>query len=59
MVLQSANVSSSTELELSLFTITTLSAKLMPALSKSSRLKEKKILSCKIISNANGSADHE
>ena len=38
MVLQSARVSSREELELSLLTMTTLSARLMPARSKSSKL---------------------
>ena len=38
MVLQSARVSSRDELELSLLTMTTLSARLMPARSKSSKL---------------------
>ena len=39
IVLQSASVSSSNELELSLLTTTTLSARLIPARSRSSRLK--------------------
>ena len=39
IVLQSASVSSTDEFELSLLTITTLSARLIPALNKSSRLK--------------------
>ncbi len=42
MVLQSASVSSPSELELSLLTITTLSARLMPARSKSSKLSAQK-----------------
>ena len=40
MVLQSVNVSSSSEFEASLFTITTLSAWLIPARSRSSNLKQ-------------------
>jgi len=38
MVLQSASVSSSAELDISLFTTTTFSDRVMPARSKSSRL---------------------
>ena len=41
MVLQSASVSSSAELDVSLLTTTTFSVALMPALSRSSRLKRK------------------
>jgi hypothetical protein len=39
MVLQSASVSSSAELDISLFTTTTFSDRVIPARSKSSRLK--------------------
>ena len=46
IVLQSDSVSSSAELENSLLTTTTLSARVIPALIKSSRLRKKQKVSC-------------
>jgi hypothetical protein len=53
MVLQSANVSSSAEFDISLFTTTTFSARVIPARSKSSRLKTMKDL-CRILGSHSG-----